>query len=134
MEALICILVVLMCLAVSIVILAGYWKMLTKAGQPGWAILIPIYNAIVILQIAGRPVWWIILLCIPLVNIIIWVLVGLDLAKNFGKDTGFAVGIILLGFIFIPILGFGDAKYLPGAAAPAATPVAPADPPPPPVQ
>jgi len=83
----------------------------TKAGKPGWASIIPIYNAIVLLEIAGKPIWWIVLLFIPLVNFIVIIIVVIDLAKNFGKGTGFGLGLAFLPFIFYPILGFGDAKY-----------------------
>jgi hypothetical protein len=76
----------------------------------------PIYNYYVILKIVGRPGWWLILYFIPIVNLIITIIVMLDLAKSYGKTIGFAVGLILLPFIFIPILGFGEASYL-GAAA-----------------
>lgn len=100
---------------------ASWWTVFAKAGKPGWAAIIPIYNAIVILEIAGRPWWWILLYLIPLVNIVIGIMVMLDFAKSFGKGVGFAVGIILLGFIFIPILAWGDARYQgpPGSQAPA---------------
>jgi Family of unknown function (DUF5684) len=91
--------------------IASWWKVFEKAGKPGWAAIIPIYNAIVILEIAGRPLWWILLYLIPLVNIVVGVIVLIDFAKSFGKGVGFAVGIILLAFIFIPILAFGDAQY-----------------------
>jgi hypothetical protein len=91
--------------------IASWWKVFEKAGKPGWAAIIPIYNAIVILEIAGRPLWWILLYLIPLVNIVVGVIVLIDFAKSFGKGVGFAVGIILLTFIFIPILAFGDAQY-----------------------
>lgn len=101
-----------------IVIIAGIWKTFTKAGQPGWACIIPIYNVIVLLQVAGKPVWWIILFLIPLVNIIVAILVYMDIAKNFGKGAGFGLGLVFLPFICFPILGFGDAKYT--APAPAA--------------
>ncbi|HOJ03728.1 MAG TPA: DUF5684 domain-containing protein [Bacteroidota bacterium] len=88
-----------------------YWKLYTKAGKPGWAAIVPIYNIIVLLEIVGKPVWWFILMLIPCVNIVVAILVSLELAKVFGKDTGFAIGLILLPFIFIPILAFGDAEY-----------------------
>lgn len=91
----------------------GMWKTFVKAGKPGWASLIPIYNLVVLLEIAGRPLWWIILYIIPIVNIIIAIVVGVDVAKNFGKGTGFGVGLAILGFIFYPILGFSDAVYRP---------------------
>ncbi len=99
-------------LALIIFMIAAVWKVFTKAGEPGWACLIPIYNAIVYLKIAGKPVWWIILFLIPIVNLIIALLVSLGLAKNFGKSGGFGVGIWLLGPIFVPILAFGDAKFV----------------------
>lgn len=91
--------------------IAGVWKAFAKAGQPGWACIIPIYNVIVMLQIAGKPIWWILLLLIPIVNIVVAILVNVDIAKNFGKGAGFGVGLAFLGFIFWPILGFGDAQY-----------------------
>ena len=97
----------------GIVLLIGaYWQIYVKAGEPGWASLIPIYNAYVLLRIAGKPGWWLILLFIPVVNIVVAVMACLGLAQAFGKGTGFTIGLILLPFIFIPILGFSDAKYI----------------------
>ena len=98
-------------IAIIVAIIAGFWKVFVKAGKPGWAAIIPIYNAIVLLQIAGKPLWWIILFFIPLVNIVMAVLVGIAVAKSFGKGEGFGIGLGLLGFIFYPILGFSDAQY-----------------------
>ncbi len=98
-------------LGVIILFIASFWKVYAKAGKPGWACLIPIYNFIVILEIVGRPLWWILLCLIPGVNFIIFIIVDIDLAKSFGKSTGFGIGLFLLGFIFYPILGFGDAEY-----------------------
>jgi hypothetical protein len=91
--------------------IAAMWKVFSKAGQPGWAILIPFYNLYVICKIAGRPGWWLILMFIPLVNFIILVILDIDIAKNFGKGAGFGIGLLLLPFIFFPILGFGSAQY-----------------------
>ena len=102
--------------AILIAIIVGIWKVFTKAGKPGWAAIIPIYNGIVLLQIAGKPIWWIILFFIPVVNLIIAILVGIAVARNFGKSELFGVGLGLLGFIFYPILGFGDARYQGGSA------------------
>ena len=98
-------------LAMVVVVIAGMWKVFDKAGQPGWACLVPIYNLVVMLQIAGKPIWWLILFCIPLVNFVAGILVTLSLAKSFGKDVGFAIGLILLGVVFFPILGFDDSTY-----------------------
>jgi hypothetical protein len=91
--------------------IVGMWKTYSKAGQPGWAAIIPIYNLIVLLQIVGRPIWWFILMLIPVVNIVIAIIVFVELAKCFGKGIGFAIGLFLLAPIFFLILGFGSAQY-----------------------
>ncbi len=98
-------------LAIVILIIAGIWKTFAKAGQPGWAAIIPIFNAYILLKVAGRPWWWLLLLLIPLVNIVIAIIVAFDVAKAFGKGVGFGLGLVFLGFIFYPILGFGTATY-----------------------
>ena len=98
-------------LALIVLIIAGLWKVFTKAGKPGWAAIVPIYNIIVLLEIVGKPLWWIVLFIIPLVNIVAAILVNVALAEKFGKGVGFAIGLILLPMVFIPILGFGSAAY-----------------------
>ena len=96
------------------------WKLYEKAGQPGWACIIPIYSTIVMLRIVGKPWWWLLMFFIPGVNIVFLVWMMNMLSKSFGKDEGFTVGLVLLGFIFYPILGLGDAKYLGPFGDPAA--------------
>ncbi len=98
-------------LALIVVVIAGLWKTFEKAGQPGWAAIIPIYNVYVMTQIAGRPWWWLILVFIPCVGVIVMIIMCLDIAKNFGQSALFGLGLALLGFIFFPILGFGNAQY-----------------------
>lgn len=93
-------------------LIASIWKVFTKAGKPGWASIIPLYNLIVLMEIGGVPIWWIFLFFIPIANIIAAFKVGVSVAKAFGKDTGFGVGLTLLGVIFYPILGFGSAQYV----------------------
>ncbi len=88
------------------------WKVYTKAGKPGWASLVPIYNIIVLLEIVGKPTWWLVLMLIPVVNVVILFLIYHQLSLSFGKGVGFTVGLIFLSFIFLPILAFGDSKYL----------------------
>jgi Family of unknown function (DUF5684) len=112
-------------LAVTILMIAACWKIFTKAGQPGWAAIIPIYNWYILCKIVGRPGWWVILFFIPFINFIIGIIVCIDLAKSFGKGVGFAIGLILLGVIFFPILGFGSAQYQGPAAGGAAPKTAP---------
>ena len=92
-------------------IIVAMWKVFEKAGKPGWGAIVPIYNVILMLEIAGKPLWWIILFFVPIVNIVIDIIVSIEIANRFGKGTGFGVGLALLPFIFYPILGFGDATY-----------------------
>jgi hypothetical protein len=104
-------------LVLLLVMLASLWKIFTKAGEPGWAAIVPIYNLVVLLKIVGKPLWWIILFLIPCANIIAGILLTIELAKVFGKGIGFAVGMILLGIVFYPLLAFGDAEYTPPSVA-----------------
>lgn len=121
-------------LAIIILLIASMWKIYTKAGQPGWACIVPIYNVIVLLRIVGKPTWWLFMMLMPLVSFVFFpvsvVLFGIVyfitlvvtivyvvwtynmLSKSFGRDEGFTAGLILLGFVFFPILGFGSATYL----------------------
>ncbi len=98
--------------------LAGMWKVFEKAGYPGWAAIIPIYNVYILLKIADKPAWWLILFFIPIINIVIAVIVSIAVARAFGKEGIFGVGLFLFPFIFYPILGFGDAQYQPQEEAP----------------
>src|SRR5436309_9526122 len=98
-------------LLIALLIIVAMWKVFTKAGQPGWASIIPIYNLYIWCKIVGRPGWWILLMLIPFVNIIVGIILCIDMAKSFGKGAGFGIGLALLGVIFIPILGFGSAQY-----------------------
>ncbi len=95
-------------LAFFLIVAIGLWKVFEKAGQPGWTAIIPFVNYFFLAMAAGRPAWWGILMFVPIVNIIVWFIVAIDLAKRFGRGTGFGIGIALLPIIFIPILGFGD--------------------------
>ena len=103
-------------LLVALLMIVAMWKIFVKAGQPGWASIIPIYNLYVWCKIVGRPGWWIILMLIPFVNIIVGIVLCIDMAKSFGKGAGFGIGLAFLGIIFLPILGFGSAQYLVAAA------------------
>lgn len=102
---------------IAILTVAGKWKVYEKAGKPGWAALIPIYTWIVMLEIVGKPVWWVILFFIPCVNIIFLIWTINLMSKSYGQSEGFTIGLILLGFIFWPILGFGSYQYIGPSAA-----------------
>jgi hypothetical protein len=103
---------ILIFLVIFLPAVIGMWKIYEKANKPGWAAIIPIYNIVVFMEIIGKPWWWLLLWLIPYLNII-WIIWSWNLlVKSFGKTEGFTVGVLFLGFVFIPILGFGDAKYI----------------------
>jgi hypothetical protein len=104
-------------LVIALVVLIANWRIFQKAGKPGWAAIIPIYNIIVLIEIVGKPIWWFLLFFVPCVNFVFIIWVYNLLSKSFGKSEGFTVGLILLNPIFLCILGFGDAVYLGPAAA-----------------
>jgi len=97
---------------VYIISIAGMWKTFEKAGKPGWAAIIPIYNYIVMLEIVGKPIWWIFLILFPCTSLIFTIWTINLLSKSFGNGEGFTIGLIFLPFIFFPILGFGSSVYL----------------------
>jgi hypothetical protein len=118
-------------LAVVAVCVVANWKLYEKAGKEGWASIIPVYNLAVLLEIVKRPIWWVVLMFIPIVNIITIFIVSWDLAKAFGKDLAYGVGLFFLGIVFVPMLAFGDARYV--YAQTSTEPTPPPTPPTPPV-
>lgn len=101
----------LLILAVSILLIAANWVIYERAGRAGWKCLIPFYNIYVLMEISGKPGWWMFLLIIPLVGLVIYFLAMLSLAKKFGRSELFGVGIFLLPMIFLPLLAFGGSQY-----------------------
>ncbi|MCK5050875.1 MAG: signal peptidase I [Candidatus Cloacimonetes bacterium] len=106
-------------LVIVVFMLFVMWRVFEKAGKPGWAAIIPIYNTLVLLDIAGKPWWWIfvfLLGAIPIVGyilvLVVMILIYYSFAANFGKGVGFTVGLVLLPIVFFPILAFGDAQYI----------------------
>lgn len=99
-------------LALLLIIIVSMWKIFTKAGKPGWAAIVPIYNYIVLLEIINKPVWWIILLIIPLVNIIFIFIILNRLSEVFGQGIGMTLLLIFVPFIGFPMLAFGSAQYI----------------------
>ncbi len=98
-------------MAIALAPIVGHWKLYGKAGRPGWAAIVPVYNKIVHLEITGRPIWWVAMLFIPIANIVFSFIMHLDMAKAFGKDVGWGIGLIFLPWLFYPLMGFGDATY-----------------------
>lgn len=120
MENEIPVIAIVIYLAIVVFIIASIWKVFEKAGQPGWAAIIPIYNIYIMTKIGGKPGWWVLMFLIPFVNLVFLIWLYNMISKSFGKDEGFTAGLIILGFIFWPILGFGSAKYLGPYGDPAA--------------
>lgn len=88
---------------------ASLWKVFDKAGEPGWAALVPIYNMVVLLKVVGRPTWWVgLLLFVPFVFIV----VAVDLAKSFGRSAAFGVLLALVPIIGFPMLAFSEDRYV----------------------
>ena len=106
------ILTMLVLIPLVVFMIIAQWKIYEKAGKPGWASIVPVYNAIVLLEIVKKPIWWIALLFIPFANFVILIIIYIELAKVFRKDIGFALGLVFLSPIFIMILGFSSAKYI----------------------
>lgn len=102
---------IIFALIIGVVMIAALWKVFAKAGEPGWAAIVPIYNILTMLKIAGKPGWWFLLFLIPGVNAIISILVAISLAAKFGKGAGFGLGMAFLPVIFYPMLGFGSSTY-----------------------
>lgn len=106
-------------LAVAILLIASMWRIFTKAGRPGWAAIVPFYNVYVMLDVVGRPGWWLLLYFVPVVNFVVSIIVLADLAKVFGKGIEYVLGLIILPFVFYPMLAFGSAVYVgPGGYQP----------------
>jgi uncharacterized membrane protein YhaH (DUF805 family) len=103
-------------LAVLVAVVAGMWKAFEKAGEPGWAAIIPIYNLYVMIKISDNPWWWLLLFLVPLLNIVAHFKISIDVAEQFGQGLGFGLGLAILGVVFWPLLGFGDYDYRDSAA------------------
>lgn len=93
-------------IVVGVLLIVSLWMIFKKAGKPGWASIVPIYNIIVLIQVAGLPLWYIILLLIPFANIYAIFKIYIELAHKFGKSTGFGVLTVFFSEICLPILAF----------------------------
>ena len=126
-------------LLIVIAVIAGMWLVFQKAGEAGWKSIIPIYNVWVLMEIIGRPGWWVILYFLPavgwglgelldlpeswlaaavvgVVSFVIWVITMVGLAESFDRGIGFAIGLMFLPMLFYPLLGFSDMQYYGPAA------------------
>lgn len=99
-------------LAFAVLWFASMWRLYEKAGQPGWAAIVPIYNLVVFMRVIGKPWWWFLLWFVPGIGIIWFIWSWNLMVKSFGKSEGYTVGCLLLPFVFVPILAFGDSEYI----------------------
>lgn len=103
---------VIVCLAIVVVSLVGMWKVFEKAGKPGWAAIVPFYNLYCLFEMSFGNGWLFLLTFVPCANFVVAILCYFKLAKAFGKGIGFGFGLLFFNFIFMMILGFGDAEYI----------------------
>ncbi|ONF72646.1 DUF5684 domain-containing protein [Amycolatopsis keratiniphila] len=104
--------ILIITLILALLYIAALWRVFTKAGRPGWAAIIPIYNLYILTKVAGRSGWWVVGLLIPVVDIVAGIVVSLGVAKSFGKSGAFGFfGLFVFGFIGYPILALGSAQY-----------------------
>lgn len=108
------VLITLLVLSISLSLLTviAQWRVYSKAGQPGWTVLVPIYNLYILLKIVGKPAWWLLMFLIPGVNFVFIIWTYNLLSKSFGHDEGYTVGLIFLPLVFHPVLGFGKSEYV----------------------
>lgn len=98
-------------LLLTIVISVGFWKVFQKAGEPGWAAIVPIYNLYVLVRVSGNTWWWFVMFFIPILNFFATVKISINVAGKFNRGILFGLGLAFLSFIFYPVLGFGDYQY-----------------------
>lgn len=116
----------------------AYWKLFTKAGEPGWKSIIPVYNSYIQYKISWKPMWFwitfavlfvfellgqfgnpeapntallIITSIVGLILLVINIMATVKLSRAFGHGIGYAIGLIFLWPIFILILGYGKSEY-----------------------
>jgi hypothetical protein len=101
----------LLWLTIAIIVIAGMWQVFKKAGRPGWAAIVPVYNTLQLIWLNKKPWWWILLMLIPFVNIVIIIMLYYYTAQAFGKGLGTTLLLIFIPVVGWPYLGFSDAKY-----------------------
>jgi len=118
---------VLLALVVYLLFSAPWCPVFAKAGKRWWVALLPVINLLVIMRIAGRPVWWVLLLFVPLLGIAVWTVVCLDVADRFGHGVPYTIGLVFLPFFFALWLGLGPDVYARPTVAAATESGAPPD-------
>lgn len=101
----------------AILSMVGSWMIFKKMGRQGWEGIVPIYSTYVLCKVLYGNGWKFLLLLIPFYNIYFAIKMMVDLAKAFNQGVGFAIGLLLLPFVFNLILAFGGAQYMDGSFA-----------------
>lgn len=94
-----------------IFMIVAFWRLYAKAGEHGWASIVPVYSFAVLFRMSGLSPWLVLTIFLPPVFSVILIISMAKLSYKFGKKAGFALGLIFLSFIFVPILAFGSSKY-----------------------
>jgi hypothetical protein len=102
----------LVVVGIALFTIVSYWKLFEKARRPRWAAIVPIYGAVVLLRLVGKPSWWVVPLLVPIINLVTYLFLCPALARSFGKGNRFAVGLIFVHVVFLAILAFGRAEYV----------------------
>lgn len=102
---------IVLIIAIEVLVFSGAWRILEKAGKPGWGILIPGYNLYLLICIAELNNAWFLLCLIPILNIVVLFYIFVKICKHFGHGFGYVFGLFFLPFIFFPLLGFGKERY-----------------------
>lgn len=96
-------------LVLAVLIFVGMFKTFQKMGyDDAWWAIVPFLNLVFFIKVIEKPIWWVILFFIPFANLYVAYLVAEKVSKSFGKGLGYTLGLMFLGFIFYPILGFGS--------------------------
>lgn len=104
-------LIICICLVLGVLLIVAHWRIFSKAGEPGWAAIIPFYNSYVLFKITFGNGWLFLLCLVPLVNIVVTIMLIFKLSKAFGHGVGFGFGLWLLSPIFLLILAFDSSEY-----------------------
>jgi DNA-directed RNA polymerase subunit RPC12/RpoP len=103
-------------IVVVLVEVVSWWVVFEKAGQPGWAAIVPIYSMWVLAEVADRPGWWGLLVCFggaipcigPILQVVLMVMISVGVARTFDRGMAFGLGLFFLPFVFYPILAFSN--------------------------
>jgi hypothetical protein len=110
MASLISLISIILFLVFLLLYIVAFVKVFQKLGLPSWSAIIPIYNLIVLFKTLNISLWYLLLYFVPIISLITHWYYCRVLAKVFGRETGFTIGLFLIHPIFVMILGFSDSE------------------------